>query len=360
MSKIVKVKCWTKNLELSKPYEIAFKRVDSVVNLFVYIELDNGVFGIGAGAPAEMITGESFDQSFNQLEALLPSCLIGKDVRSYRALIADLSHQLIGFPASLAAADIALHDLYSKYLNLPLYKTWGKVHHSLPTSVTIGILSLEETLAEAKSFLDSGFKVIKLKTGHEVTEDIEKFRALRAFCGPEIKIRVDANQGYSVDELITFIEATKEENVEFIEQPIPGKQLYLWNDIPPEFRRNLAADEDLQSLKDASLLAANAACGIFNIKLMKCGGLEMGYHIAQIAASFGIDLMWGCMDESMISISAALHLAFSCPNTKYIDLDGSFDLKKDIVEGGFILEEGYMRPLDENGLGVSLNENIFV
>ena len=62
--------------------------------------------------------------------------------------------------------------------------------------------------------------------------------------------------------------------------------------------------------------------------------------------------MWGCMDESIISISAALHAAFACPNTKYIDLDGSFDLKRDVVEGGFNLENGYMSVVDKPGLGV--------
>jgi L-alanine-DL-glutamate epimerase-like enolase superfamily enzyme len=54
-----------------------------------------------------------------------------------------------------------------------------------------------------------------------------------------------------------------------------------------------------------------------------------------------------------VSITAALHVAYSCSNTKYLDLDGSFDLSKDIVESGFVLKNGYMLPVNKPGLGFS-------
>ena len=63
--------------------------------------------------------------------------------------------------------------------------------------------------------------------------------------------------------------------------------------------------------------------------------------------------MWGCMDESIISISAALHAALASPATRYLDLDGSLDLARDVVDGGFVLEDGYMRTTDAPGLGLS-------
>ena len=68
----------------------------------------------------------------------------------------------------------------------------------------------------------------------------------------------------------------------------------------------------------------------------------------------GIGLMWGCMDESRISIAAALAAAFAAPATRYIDLDGSLDLKRDVVRGGFILQDGMMRLTDAPGIGVEL------
>ena len=87
---------------------------------------------------------------------------------------------------------------------------------------------------------------------------------------------------------------------------------------------------------------------------MKCGGITSGRKIANVALLNGINLMWGCNDESIISISAALNAALSFPNTKYLDLDGSLDLAKDLVTGGFNLKNGIMKPLDKPGLGVEL------
>ena len=85
---------------------------------------------------------------------------------------------------------------------------------------------------------------------------------------------------------------------------------------------------------------------------MKCGGIKSAMDIAGIAKPANIDLFWGCNDESIVSITAALHAAFACPHTKYIDLDGSLDLAEDVVTGGFTIKDGYMYLSNEAGLGV--------
>jgi L-alanine-DL-glutamate epimerase-like enolase superfamily enzyme len=85
---------------------------------------------------------------------------------------------------------------------------------------------------------------------------------------------------------------------------------------------------------------------------MKCGGIAEGKKMADVGLAEGIDLFWGCNDESIVSITAGLHVAFSCSNTKYIDLDGSLDLARDVVKGGFILKDGMMTCSDKPGLGV--------
>jgi L-alanine-DL-glutamate epimerase-like enolase superfamily enzyme len=103
------------------------------------------------------------------------------------------------------------------------------------------------------------------------------------------------------------------------------------------------------------MLASNEKpFGIYNIKLMKCGGLVGALGIANIAYNAAIDLFWGCNDESIISITAALHVAYACPNTKYIDLDGSFDLAEDLVKGGFEIVDGAMQINHAPGFGFTL------
>jgi L-alanine-DL-glutamate epimerase-like enolase superfamily enzyme len=142
-------------------------------------------------------------------------------------------------------------------------------------------------------------------------------------------------------------------NIEFIEQPFEASRIDAMRSLDDSIRQKIAADESLMNEQDAKLLSADPrACGIFNIKLMKCGGIHHALRIAEAAKPAGIDLMWGCMDESIISISAALHAAFACPNTKYLDLDGSLELARDVVDGGFLLEDGYMSIIDKPGLGL--------
>jgi L-alanine-DL-glutamate epimerase-like enolase superfamily enzyme len=122
--------------------------------------------------------------------------------------------------------------------------------------------------------------------------------------------------------------------------------------LSPDLRALCAADEDLLTVEDAVQMAHHPQpYGIYNIKLMKCGGVDHGVKIAEVAEMAGIHLMWGCNDESVVSISAALHAALASPNTRYIDLDGSFDLARDIAQGGFVLRDGCLVRQWETGFG---------
>jgi len=140
--------------------------------------------------------------------------------------------------------------------------------------------------------------------------------------------------------------------LELIEQPLPVGQEQALLQLTANERKTLTADEVLKDPQAALKLAAGVQpFGIYNIKLMKCGGLLGAKDIATIAQHAGIDLFWGCNDESMISITAALHIAYACPNTKYIDLDGSFDLMEDIVTGGFEVKDGCLVINNDAGFG---------
>lgn len=215
-------------------------------------------------------------------------------------------------------------------------------------------MDVKDTLEEARAFVKNGFKVLKIKTGLHAQEDAERTIKVYEEFGNNIAIRVDANQGYDAHELHAFLTATGHIPLELIEQPLPVGQEKELLHFPEAVRKKIAADESLKDIQSAvELAAAPKPYGIYNIKLMKCGGISNALDMAQVAKAGGIDLFWGCNDESIISITAALHAAFSCPNTKYLDLDGSFDLLDDVVKEGFILKDGWMYLSDRPGLGTS-------
>lgn len=342
------------NLALTRPYKIAYKTISSVENIILSVVLDNGRVGLGAAGPSPQVTGETVDDSQAALKAVAESILPGQDIRRAPALLRQCQRELLDRPAALAAVDVALHDAFTQYLEVRLVDWLGQVHESLPTSVTIGIASVEETLEQAKEHLANGFRHIKLKTGRSVEEDVEVFTKLREQVGPGVKIRIDANQGYQPADLIAFVDATRHLDVELFEQPFPPRQLDLQLELPPVLRRLCAADEDLLHAGHALELAADPQpYGIFNIKLMKCGGIAEAQRIAMIAERRQLRLMWGCNDESRISITAALHAALASPATRFLDLDGSFDLARDVAEGGFVVRDGRLYLTDKPGLGVT-------
>ncbi|SHG86907.1 L-alanine-DL-glutamate epimerase [Chryseolinea serpens] len=351
--KIKDIKVWSVDLGNTKPYTIAFKTVDEVKNAFVEITLDNGLTGIGAGNPSEYVVGETLDQCLDALQENNIEFLIGRDIREFNQLTFDVWKRFPENPSARAALDIALYDVFTKFLDVPLVKFLGQKIKKLPTSNTIGIKNVEETLKEAEDYIKRGFRVLKVKLGRDLMEDVERIMKLREKFGPNIVIRIDANQGYTVEQTIQFYGRTYDLDVELIEQPLPAKAISEMKSLPPEVREKVAADESLITPVDAiELLKPPKAAKIFNIKLMKCGGVSQALKIADIALHEDVDLFWGCNDESIVSITAALHTAFACTNTKYIDLDGSLDLARDVVKGGFILKDGYMSCSDKPGLGV--------
>jgi len=350
--KIKKITAHTEDLELTKPYEIAFTITDTVQNAFVEIELANGIVGLGAASPSKHVLNETIEDLKNNLTPNYLQQWEGRDIRHFRQIIAEVKTTFPKHSATQTALDIALHDAFGKYLDIPIVQFYGQKIQTLPTSVTIGICTVEETLQEAQEHWANGFSVLKVKTGKSVEEDVERCSKLREKYGKALTIRVDANQGYSLEDTLQFYKQTQQLNIELIEQPMPVGTEAAMRTLPPTIRTLIACDESLKNATSALHLAQPPQVGgIFNIKLMKCGGVLGAMEIATIAQAANIDLFWGCFDESIISISAALHAALACPHTKYLDLDGSLDLGRDIVTGGFHLENGQMRVTDGPGFG---------
>jgi L-alanine-DL-glutamate epimerase-like enolase superfamily enzyme len=351
--RIASVASRSESFGLTRPYTIALCRTESVENVVVEIRTASGRAGLGAAAPEPRVTGETLEACRASLAAEEVSWLVGRNAREVAALCREHRERSPAMPAARAAVDMALHDLFAQHLGLPLADVLGRAHFELPTSITIGIMGVDEALVEAHEYLGRGFTILKVKTGLDLEEDLERLFRLREAVGPQVRVRVDANQGYTREETVRFFEETASLDLEFVEQPMKAAAVEAMRQLPEALKERIAADESLLDEADALTLAAPPrACGIFNVKLMKCGGVRAALRIAAIAETAGVGLMWGCMDESRISIAAALHAAFASPATRYLDLDGSLDLARDVVKGGFRLERGVMSLTDRPGLGV--------
>jgi L-Ala-D/L-Glu epimerase len=349
--RIEAVEVLRRRLPLTRPYTISRETISDVELFFVRIR-SGGLTGSGCASPAVEVTGESPASSHAALEAAA-RVLAGRDAREIGNLARLLERDFPQQPAARAACDMALWDLLGQRLGVAVVDLLGRAHRQLPTSVTIGIQSTEAALEAAQEYVARGFRALKVKLGHDVDAEIDRLKRLRALVGPGIALRTDANAGYRAESLRRYLDGTRDLAIEFCEQPVPREADAELGRFAAEERARFAADESVLDLTDAGrLLGDSRRYGIFNLKLMKCGGITPAMRIAHLAEGAGISLMWGCNDESRIAIAAALHAALASPATRYLDLDGSFDLASDLAEGGFELEHGMLRPAHGAGLAV--------
>ncbi len=349
--KVESIRAWAFDAPLTRPYAIAGGQWDSVQMAFVELRTDSGLVGYGMASPAEEVTGESRAASL----AALQDCgwLVGEDPVD-EARLAQIEERIVG-PAARAAVDMALCDLVGKSAKLPFVERVGRKRAALSTSVTIGVKPVVETVAEAREYVNRGFAALKVKVGESLGEDLDRLTFLRLEFGGAVSLRADANQGYDEKQFTEFVQASASLGLELIEQPLPPGHEGFLRSFPPDVQRILCADESVHDEAAlARLVADGCPYGVVNVKLQKCGGPRSAMRLARLCHQHGISVMWGCNDESVLGIAAALHAAFACDATRFLDLDGSLDLARDAFSGGFTIREGRMSTLLRAGLGCEL------
>ncbi len=353
--KITGIEAWPVSMRLKEPYTIAYETIESTTNIFLKLETDKAIIGFGCAAPDLQITGETPDSVLQAIANVISPSIKGSDPLRRAMLIERLAPLLKSQPSALAAVDMALHDILGKISGLPLWKLLGGFRDRIRTSVTIGILPEVETVIRAQEFVAQGFKSLKLKGGTDVDSDIARVLKVREAVGPETELRFDANQGFTVEQALKFVQKTRTARLELIEQPTPKGHPDLLGRVTSSVSLPVMADESLMTLRDAFRLARRDVVDMVNVKLMKVGGISVALQINSVARSAGFEVMVGCMDEAALSIAAGLHFALALPNVVYADLDGHLDLIDDPSQGAVLLRKGILFPTDNPGLGFDLS-----
>lgn len=312
-----------------------------------------GLYGYGEGVmdPLPDYLEETVAGALDLTRTVFLAQILGKSFDNPQAL-----HRLLapwrGNSMAKAMVEMAFWDLWAKSLDLPLKSLLGGTGDAVDVGVSLGIMSIEQTIDRVSTHVDEGYKRIKLKIkpGH----DLEVVRAVRAQF-PGIHLTADANSAYSLADS-SLLARLDEFNLDYIEQPL------AWNDIQDHavlqrrLRTPLCLDESIRSPEDARKALQSDAARVINIKVGRSGGYVNSLKIHDLAEAFSVPVWCGGMLESGIGRAHNIHLS-TLPNFQKPGDTSSASryFKRDIIEQQLEAHHGRMPVPVGSGIGVSLD-----
>ncbi|WP_460693890.1 mandelate racemase/muconate lactonizing enzyme family protein [Mucilaginibacter puniceus] len=339
-----------------QPFTIATGTMDYAQNVFIRVYTNAGFYGVGECSAFPMIVGETQDTCLVMAKEFA-KLWKGKNALDIPARLQQLHDFTAGNTTIKSAFDMALYDIAAKNAGLPLYKFLGGKKRKVETDITIGI-GTQSTMAEkAIDLKKTGATILKVKLGKNAADDVERIKQIRNAVGDKLKIRIDANQGWSFDDAVNVLQAIGKYSIEFCEQPMRT----WYDDQLPELMHvspvKIMADESVYNHHYARKLINSGSCHYINIKLSKSGGLYEAMKIHDIAAQHHTPCMMGGMLESRIALSAKLHLVYSCSNIKFYDLDTCMIGHQEDPAVGGVKYDGYFLDIDDApGIGADADD----
>lgn len=338
-----------RTIQVTKRYPLQISRGTSTgsTNLFMMIE-EGGKTGIGECAPGTGFDETLAAQAETELRAFFGPEMItlGPHEVYRRGVESGLDS------GALAALDIAQWDLLAKQAGMPLYRLLGLSKPTVPTSVTIGINPVDVIRDRVPKILETDrAKALKIKLGNPagIEADQASYEAAREAASPfGVKLRIDANGGWSPSDATKMIAWLSERGCDYVEQPLAAG---LEDELPAVFARRelpIYLDESIRTSRD--VIRFGDRCDGVNLKLMKTGGITEALRLVATARASGLKTMIGCMGESSVAIGAgcAIGALFD-----HIDLDSHLNLAPDPAQG-IEMVDGVVMPSERPGLGVAL------
>jgi L-alanine-DL-glutamate epimerase-like enolase superfamily enzyme len=302
------------------------------------------------------------------IDQYLAPVVVGEDPfgieRIHQKMDAILPHNL----CAKSGIDLALWDIMGKAVNKPVFMLLGgEFDKKILGTFTLSIDTPDKMAEQALNRINQGYKTVVVKIGHNPAEDLERLRQVRNAVGPEINIRLDANEGYRPDQAIRIIRQMEKYNPEFVEEPVKRWDLDGMAKVARAVDVPISSDESNTSLESIYKLIKKGAADIINIKISKNGGLWRCKKIAAVAESAGIPCIVGGANTYEIGRQACRHFTVStgqaqmgmgsegcapASQSKLDDITHNIITYEDINKGN-----GYVEVLPGPGLGAELDED---
>ena len=352
--KIVRIDVGEVFIPLAKPFKTALRTVENVEDIIVRVTADSGEAGYGEAPPTAVITGDTKGSIRCAIEEYIRPALLGMEIENLDGIMHRLHTCIVKNTSAKAAVDMAVYDLYAQRFGAPLYRLLGGYRDTVETDITISVNPVPQMIEDSLEAVRQGYRILKIKVGKEGLADVARIASIREAVGGGVRLRVDANQGWTAKEAVRIIAAMEERglNIDLVEQPVPAHDLAGMRAVTKAVATPILADESVFSPEDAAEIIRTHAADLINIKLMKTGGIWQALKICALAEMYGVECMIGCMLESKLAVSAAAHLAAAKRIITRADLDGPSLCRIDPYTGGPVYENGIIRMTDAPGTGI--------
>jgi L-alanine-DL-glutamate epimerase-like enolase superfamily enzyme len=211
---------------------------------------------------------------------------------------------------------------------------------------------------EAHRLVELGFRVIKVKAGRNVDDEVEGIKAVRDAVGSDVELRVDPNGGWTRADTVRAVKALAREEISYIEQPLPGWDLEGLAWLRKTTGVPVMVDESVWNPHDVIEVARAEAADIINIKLTKAGGLKNSLDIYTTAEAVGIPCVVGTELESCVAVAAKLQFAASLENLPFACEFTELAFQRIALVESLKLENGALKVPIGLGLGVTPDKHL--
>ena len=183
------------SLPLRHPFKTALRTVTHLEDVVVMVVADDGQVGYGEAPPTAVITGDTMGSVECAVRDFIRPAMVGMEVEDLDGVMKKLQACMVKNTTAKAAVDMAIYDLWGKRYGIPVWRALGGAQRELETDLTISVNPVEEMVRDSLEAVERGYRILKIKVGKDPKADVERMAAIRQAVGPDVKLRVDANQG---------------------------------------------------------------------------------------------------------------------------------------------------------------------
>jgi muconate cycloisomerase len=361
--KITALELFHISIPFAKPYKLSrvYGTRYNAEAVILKLHTDEGIIGLGEADPLNPFTDETPATVMIVMRDLIASHLIDRNPIHLNAIESDLDRRVHGHLLARGAVNMALFDIVGKAYQLPAYMLLGGIYQDkLPLLAPIGSGTPEEDAASIQRQIGNGYKTIMIKMGAlPIADEVNRMISAHKRFGDQINIIVDANQGWTVEESLRFIDGIGSSRPALLEQPVDRHDISGLERIRSRATCPLSADEGVASIQEATALIRAQAVDAFSIKISKNGGLSKARKMAEMAGAFGLKILMNSMLEFGVTQAASLQLGCVLPNL--LEMGHAYmsvlRMSDDISDFGQNISRAVVKVPPGHGLGVCLDED---